>query len=428
MTDNLIQRTMRRLSSLILLMLFVALGNDVNAQANFREGHIVFNNGETLSGLIRESFTPRKSKVCIFKEDKKAKKEKYYPEDIKSYGFTGDGQYESRIVVIKGQSELVFARVLLEGPVNLYYHGKNKEVLYHLEKEDNGEVIELVNRDREIELESNWTYNIFRTYEESKIPEYKNTLYFLFEDSQEAQKQVNDLKYNHKAFINITKTYLNETCDEPDCITYENDLRKVRERFGVYSGVYISAMSFEDGGAESLVRVSIPIGMYYQIPLSFIHNRLFFQNELIYRRIQYDPLYNIPNETIYEELEWDVIGIPLLLQYKLSTAKVSPVIGFGKELGFVVNSDIISITEDVFYDEIITATEHIYKYQKGSWFVDLGIDFELSSDFSIFTKFRLQRHQNKVIANKYENQFTFNVANGTMFETYSLAFYLGLKF
>ena len=413
---------------ILLLLLIVAPGLGVQGQASYRQGHIVKNNGDTLSGLVKESFTPRESKVCIFKEDKKSKVSKYYPGEIKSYGFTDDDYFESREVMIKGKPVQVFARVLLEGPMNLYYHGKNKEVLYHIEKEDDGEVVELANRDREVELESNWTYNIYRSYAEAKIPEYKNTLYFLFEDSEAARNQVGSLKYNDQSFINITKTYLNETCDEADCITYENDLRESRERFGVYSGVYVSKMFFEDGGAESLVRASIPVGVYYQLPLAFIHKRLFFQNELNYRHIQYDKLYNPPNETGYEKLEWDVIGIPLLLQYQISTGKISPMIGFGKELGIVVSSDVVAVTYDENIDEIITAEEHIYRIQKGSWFVDLGLDFELNTNLSLFTKLRVQRHQNKVIANQYENQFTFKVADGTMFETYSLAFYMGIRF
>jgi hypothetical protein len=146
--------------------------------------------------------------------------------------------------------------------------------------------------------------------------------------------------------------------------------------------------------------------------------------------MEYDELYNIPNETIYSKLKWDVVGVPLSIQYRYSVKKVSPTIGFGKEFGFVVNSDIVAITEGKFPEDepIITSNEFIYKYQKGGWFLDLGCDFELNSRLSLFSNIRIQHYRNKVIADQYEDNFTFKVAEGTAFDTYSAALHIGVRF
>jgi hypothetical protein len=174
----------------------------------------------------------------------------------------------------------------------------------------------------------------------------------------------------------------------------------------------------------------MPFGIFYHIPLSFIHDRLSFQNEVLFRRLQYDQLYNAPNETIYTKLKWDVIGIPFLLQYRISVKPFSPTIGFGKEIGIVMNSDIVALTEgiEVYEEPVITSNEYIYRLQKGGWFIDLGMDYYVNRKLSLFSNIRIQHYQNKVISYHYEDQFTFKVADGTALETFSAALHVGVRF
>jgi len=244
--------------------------------------------------------------------------------------------------------------------------------------------------------------------------------------------------------MDITKAYVKETCEEGECISYEDELSNTRESFGVFSGASFSKVRFEDGevefdesgseiqkkGATSNLYTTVPIGVYYRIPLTFIHDRLSFQNEVVYRRLQYDQLYNDPNETIYTKLKWDVIGVPFLLQYRISVKRFSPTIGFGKEFGIVLNSDVVALTEgkEIYEDPIVTSYEYIYRLQKGGWFLDLGLDYDVNSRFSLFSNVRLQYYQNKVISYHYEDQFTFKVADGTAFESFSAALQVGIRF
>lgn len=420
---------MNRTLRLILLLLIAVPFNGVLGQANYMEGRMITLQKDTLFGLIKDGFTPRDSRVCIFKENKKAKPVKYYPSDLQSYQIYGGKYYVAKDVTVKGEETRVFTLVLLEGDLNLYHQRDDKEISYFIEK-DPGELIALVNRDREFELKSNWEYYGYTSYSDWKIPEYRDTLYDLFSDSREVQSQVYSVKYTPKSFMNITKAYVKETCQGGNCISYENQLRSTRERFGLFSGVFLSKIYFDDSGAESNVKTTVPVGVFYSIPLSFLHDRLSFQNEVIYKWMEYDELYNIPNETIYSKLKWDVVGVPLSIQYRYSVKKVSPTIGFGKEFGFVVNSDIVAITEGIFPEDepVITSNEFIYKHQKGGWFLDLGCDFELNSKLSLFSNIRIQHYRNKVIADQYEDNFTFKVAEGTVFDTYSAALHIGVRF
>lgn len=420
---------MRCLLKLILLLLIIAPGTGVEGQANFREGRVITIDGDTLTGLIKDGFTPRNSRLCLFKASRNGNVVRYHPEDLRSFKIGEDKYYAAKVVSVKGKPERVFTEVLLEGDINLYHQRTDKEYSYYLEK-DEGSLIGLVNRDREYERESNWFSRGYSTYEEAKIPEFRDTLYNLFEDSKEVQRQVYKVRYNNKSFIDITKSYVEETCPGTECISYESELSRNRERFGVFTGLHLSKAFFEDGGAETNINSTVPFGIFYHIPLSFIHDRLSFQNEVILRRLQYDEIYNAPNETIYTKLKWDVVGIPLLLQYRISVKRFSPTIGLGKEIGIVVNSDIVALTEgkEVYEDPVITSYEYIYRLQKGGWFVDLGMDYNVNRKFSLFSNIRIQYYQNKVTSYHYEDQFTFKVAEGTALESFSAALHVGVRF
>jgi len=420
---------MSQILRLILVTLMIIPLTGVFGQANYREGRVITVQNDTLYGLIKDGFTPRNSNVCIFKENKKASAVKYYPEDLISYQHAVGKYFETKLVSVKGQDKQLFTQVLLKGDINLYHQRKDKEISYYLEKRG-GDFIPLVNRDREFERESNWRYKGYTTYEESKIPEYKDTLFYLFSDISTVQSRVFSVKYTTKSIMDISKVYVDATCRGANCISFEDKLLRTRERFGVYSGIFMSKIFFDDSGAESNVKTTIPFGIFYTISLNFLHDRLSFQNELVYRYMEYDPLYNPPNETMYQKLRLDVIGIPLSIQYRMSVKRFSPTIGFGKELGFVVYSDIVAETEGVFPedDPIVVNKEFIYRFQRRGWFLDLGCDFELNPKVSLFSNIRIQHYQNKIIADKYENKFTFNVAEGTLFDSYSAALYFGVRF
>lgn len=411
------------------MLLMIAPLTGVIGQANYREGRVVTTQGDTIYGLIKDGFTPRNSRVCIFKGNKKADAVRYYPADLRSYQHAGGKYFASKEVTVKGENKKVFTQVLLEGDINLYHQREDKEISYFLETGE-GNMIPLVNRDRGYERQSNWTYNGYRTYAEAKIPEYKDTLYYLFRDTRVVQTQVQSVKYTPQSFLDITKAYVDATCQGSNCISYEDKLLRTREKFGVFTGAFMSKIYFDDAGVESYLKTTVPVGLFYNIPLTFLHDRLSFQNELVYRFMEYDPLYNPPNETMYEKLRWDVIGIPLSIQYRMLVKRTSPTIGFGKEFGFILNSDIVAVTEGKFPEDepIVTNNEYIYLFQHGGWFLDLGCDFELNTRLSLFTNLRIQHFQNKVIADQYENKLTFKVAEGTIFDTYSAALHFGIRF
>jgi len=268
---------------------------------------------------------------------------------------------------------------------------------------------------------------------EGFIPVYRDTLRSVFKDDPGILKQVDRVEYRMKPIKEITRKYLEEKCgDEVGCITYEKDLKVARDRFGVMGGVQLSQFSQSSTLGVSDPEYAYPMGLFYQIPLSYLSDRFSLQFEAMYRHLYYDPLYiTIPPYTInnpeYNYVDMHILGIPIMLNYRLSVQRFSPTIGLGRELGFVLNSDVeIQYVDDL--GETITDNYKIHGINKGGWFLDVGMDYDLRSGLSLFAKVRIQRYWNKIVYDNVESNIGFNVADGESVRTDAISLITGIRF
>lgn len=92
----------------------------VKAQ-DFREGYVILNNNDSISGLVSYSAGNKNLARCTFKLTRKSDPVYYSPEEIQSYGFFDDKKFVSLqhadVALPEGR---VFVRVLAEGVLNLY--------------------------------------------------------------------------------------------------------------------------------------------------------------------------------------------------------------------------------------------------------------------------------------------------------------------
>jgi len=204
--------------------------------------------------LISDNGTIRNSGVCYFKESRKAAVTKYYPGDLKSYQFSDDKRYVSKNVLVKGVFRQCFIEVILEGKVNLYHHYKGKEYRYYIKK-DSGEMIGLNNTKYLVGLPDSGSFIPSRHEYGFEHSVYKNTLLTLYSDCPEVAEQVYTSEYNVKSLATITRAYINRTCTGERCIDYERDLRKIKDRVGIWSGVQLSTINYS--GASVLTRPDV---------------------------------------------------------------------------------------------------------------------------------------------------------------------------
>lgn len=412
----------------LLMMAGMAAG-----QMNYREGYVVSLKGDTVRGLVRDYGYNTSSRLCTFKPDRGAPPVKYGPAQILGYGMDGHRRYRSmEWVHTKGYSQL-FAEVILEGKMDLYHHWRFKDLAYAIRKPDD-EITQLQIVEFNLRRKSEMGQYTYGDKVEGFIPVYRDTLRSLFSEDKNIQKQVDRVEYRMKPIKEITKAYIEDNCDGETCITYEKNLRVARDRFGLFAGVQMSQFTHPSRLVESDPEVSIPVGLFYQIPLSYFSDRLSLQFEAMYRQVSYDPLYNLNNtppfginNPTYNYVDMHVVGIPILLNYRLSVQRFSPTIGLGRELGFVVASDVeIQYVNDL--GETIFDYYKVHEINKGGWFLDVGMDYALRDGLSLFAKLRIQRYWNKIIYDSVESNIGFNVADGESIRTDAIALFAGIRF
>ncbi len=121
---------MKKISLLLLAILISSCTGILFAQQIFREGYVVKNSGESLTGLIEYSDKQDIPPVCTFKRFDIARSVVYYPEDIQAFGYRNGNRFESREV--NGRKS--FLEVIVTGKIILYQKGSK----YFIDKDHTG--------------------------------------------------------------------------------------------------------------------------------------------------------------------------------------------------------------------------------------------------------------------------------------------------
>jgi hypothetical protein len=104
----------------LLCLLGVLLPAICTAQGDFRQGYIIKNDGDSISGFVDYRIGTRSSSKASFRATKKDSKTEYSPTEIRAYGFRPGKRFES--IVLPQNGLQVFAEVLVKGPASLYTH------------------------------------------------------------------------------------------------------------------------------------------------------------------------------------------------------------------------------------------------------------------------------------------------------------------
>jgi hypothetical protein len=390
----------------IILATAVSFSFLASGQINFKKGYIINHNNDTLHGLINDRGGYKNAKACVFKV-KNEPVINYHPEDIKAYRMLDDKYYVSRQVDVKGENKYVFIDVLLKGEVSLYHHRKNKTMAYFIEKR-NSNMIGLVNE--EVLLRYKHDDNVAVLYSPTYVFQnkiYKDTLRTVFSDSEKIQDRIGEVEYDPKSLIQITKAYLKEKCSGNDCIDYERDLNKYSPRFGILSGIQLNSISFlpsekgmysneETSTIMAKNFTSYPVGIFVNIPLNLINDRLSFQIETIWNeRLYKEELGTTQNFARNIEINTQTIGIPLLFKYQIGRGLILPTIAAGKETAFVFQSKVV--IEEAVIDQNKPKDLMIHAVTKGGWFGEIGLNFKLGCNLTLFSNVRIQSGKNLII-------------------------------
>ncbi|MFN8207407.1 MAG: hypothetical protein U0T82_08365 [Bacteroidales bacterium] len=426
---------------------FVLLSANTLGQINYKKGFVITNQGDTLQGLIRDGGTMRNSTVCLFKSDNRTKAVKYSPGDISSYQMTNDKQYISKEVFYKGGYRKEFIEVLVSGQVSLYYHHKNPEMKFFIEKTKDS-LIGLVNKKVSIPVSSTGLYGLMNNEKAPLVSDkfseqlnasiyidlYKDSLYSIFSNNEAIQNEVPNLKYTHRSLMSITKEYIYQTCGSENCIQYEKNLRINHPSFGFYSGYQFSNIiywKFKDdyrsynSRVESNTFSSVPLSLFCSFPITYISEFISLKIEARTNKINYNQgAIDLPWPHSEIFIESSNISFPISLNYRLTNHKISPTFGAGKEIAFVYDSQ-VQINNN--------PKRTLHGSQKGGWFADLGVDYRLKQKLSLFAAVRAESFRNLIVSTEStfaRSSYDAIMENGNfdLFTTRCFAFQLGIKF
>jgi hypothetical protein len=404
----------------LLILLSVTIG--ANAQLNFKKGYVITNSNDTLYGKINDGGGNRNARVCMFKQIKGSKAVKYYPNDIKAYRFKNEKYYATKRVIIKGESRYVFVDVLIEGKINLYHYRKTKDMNYYIEKKDSN-MIGLVHNLITVRPKSKSPFNrvvYWNEYDLDYSP-FLDTLYYVFRDCEKILNKIEGVEYDQKSLTNITKEYLKEVYKGNDCINYESDLNMYRPTIGVFSGIRLNKISFLESNSKSNLVTSFPIGIFFNLPMPLLLDKLSFQFELISNTIEYTlESVDIKNHSTSTKINSNTIGMPLLFKYEISRGRISPFVSGGKEIAFVYHSKINESKDN-----------RLHPTQKNGWLSEIGLTYKLAPKLSLISAIRFQSSKNLIIG--YSERASYNsirnkITNPSELKTNYTTFSFGLKF
>jgi hypothetical protein len=305
------------------------------AQSDFRNGYIIKNDNDTVHGLINYKGNKANARKCIFKQNIDSENQLFSPNEIKGYRFTDGKNYVSKALGKENILEQIFLEYLINGIIDIYYYRDELGEHYLVDK-GNSTMYELKNDEKE-ELINNVRY-----IKESK--EYIGILKAIFKDSPTLSKKAETIKLNHKTLIDIAHDYHNEVCNDQECIIYEKELPKVKSTYGFIVG--LNGMSISETGyitddlyfiknSKFGFNIFPSIGLYYKINMPFENERLYFQYEGTYSRI------NLTGSDSYIESEYhlnylndytltlNTFNNLVLLKYELPNAKIKPTFQIG---------------------------------------------------------------------------------------------------
>lgn len=394
------------LKSFILVLALLVSSFGVMGQDNFKKGYVITLDNDTLYGKINDAGGLKNSRLCTFRPQKKHRVTEYRPGEIKGYRMFKDKYYVSKEVSNKYRTKKIFMEVLIEGPVNLYQNRRSSNKGFYIQKKDS-DMVALQYEEVMMPEVSDSVYYSPNYFTDNRV--YKNTLYSLFGDSENARKRVYDLQYDARSFSDLTKDYIAEKYIGEEPITYERNLKMYNPRIGIYGGQHMTEIDFlaspqgifssmEPNKLTSKTFDTYSAGFFINFPLPLLNDKLSFQLEVMGSKMDYkEDLFEGLQDTSFS-IESYTVGVPVMLKYNLLRGFFVPSLGIGKTISFV-------------YDSKISIDNHtnlvLHPIQKGGWFGEVGLTLKLAPNLSLFANARYQTIKSLIIPEGYEHM-TYN--------------------
>jgi hypothetical protein len=306
----------------ILLLLSIYFLNYAYSQSDYRSGVVIFENGDSIKGLIFYGSAKLNSAKCLFMINDETAPREFLPSDIQSYRFDKASYYISREIIINGQSKKAFLEWLIKGKLNLYFYADSANNIHYYMEKGSGTLSELHNTKK--------TVNISGYSTKSEQREFINEMAFLLQDCPDLLPEIKNSTFDDKSLVKIAKDYHYKVCNNEQCIVFERPKRKKVITLGIISECFSSRLNLMEDDINNFSSNKVEVmnafagGLYLDISnFDFIGPRFSTQAEITYMRPNYRDLLG---DTLFY---FNQFRTSLQLKYSIPYKKLKPNFSLG---------------------------------------------------------------------------------------------------
>jgi hypothetical protein len=377
------------------------------AQADYRPGYIIKNNGDSVSGYLRYYSDKKSVDQCLFKQTLKKNAEKYTPTDLDAYGFHQNKRFETTVLHTDTLGDKkVFAKRIVKGPLSLLKY--NKTFLIQVEGHK-GTVVLPIPVEKTVQTKQGLMIQDDRRY-----------IDILNSYLDGSNLSANRTGYNESALTalinNFNKLKGHSPADNPVPLTKFN--------YEIFSGYMRSDMKMEIG--SNTINFSPSVTVIGGLGLDVSSPRIFDRLSLSIQGWYVKAFYQAYSESMYivdfvrEDILMDFtyIKIPVGLRYNFSGPDNTPYFKFGFAPVFLLSSEDRTINEMEFNGTIKVADYRDYriKNSRGLW-LGLGYTKTIVGNMKIFAEIRAEK-TNGFVGNAIQSvssSFNYNFLLGCRF-------------
>jgi len=251
-------------------------------------------------------------------------------------------------------------------------------------------------------------------------------LRYFFSNAPSLSKEIDNTVLNHKSLIRITKKYHKQVCTNEECIVYDKKLPKKKAIYGPILGLNVTNVSVVNNFTDDYfylrnshfnTAIYPSIGLFYNNNLFYWNERLNFQYEITYRRINLRTSNSFIGQSTGINYQSDIkliqnsINNSLILEYEFTNYKIRPSIQLGGFVNYYFSNNykrtlVALLNNDVFFTE---------KYDKNpfsdyDYGVNIGVGFKgkLPNNRGFFVNMRYQRGMG-LLKNISTNNYSINI-------------------
>jgi hypothetical protein len=321
------------------IIFFLVCHSIVNAQLDFWPGYVLLNEKDTLSGFIAAQTDYLNCRQCVYSKTVDGDSKTYYsPTEIIGYRYENGRYFISKSIELDTIQKTVFVEFLVNGVSNLYYYRNDND--YYFVENENSELTRLFYN--EVHFYNEWGHEKIKYNEQ-----YKGALKYLYRDYPELYGSINQLHFDQKSLIKISKKYHEKVCPDEECIVYSKSTKN-KAFFETKLGLSYSLLGVETS-SDYASDVSVNIGVHFRFVPARIFYRWNFLFGIDYSNASYSGeflntiLEDINGTSIEDnwriDLKYHMIKIPLMAQYTFPLKNIQPSIFFGYDNIFVLNSE-----------------------------------------------------------------------------------------